>query len=155
MESYNHKIVGFVPNVRKSKNISMLKTEIVKFLKRFESDDKTYIFNEEGELFEKGSRLISRLNHSFESKLFFYDLLKDAIFNLEFESDMEKILFIFSDSDFDSYRISKVIEQAKASDYEVHFFELKNKVFTGESVVLETLDGISEKLYELYKNGGI
>lgn len=125
MENYNQKVLAFVLNLKHSKNIANLKTELITFLKKFESDDKVYIYNNTGISFEKSSNAVAELaRYDFEASLPLYDLIRDAVAALEFEASLTKILVVINDTPYDNYQVSKLIRIAKNAECEVYFFEV-------------------------------
>jgi hypothetical protein len=172
MENYNQKVLAFVLNLKDSKNIANLKTELVTFLKKFESDDKVYIYNNTGISFEKSSNAVAELaRYDFEANLPLYDLIRDAIAALEFEVSLTKILVVVNDTPYDNYQVSKLVRIAKNAECEVHFFEIGtpeevesyrktlensdynlNKAVEKEGFcILPDLTNLASKLENLYK----
>ena len=148
--------MAFALNLKKQKNIVPFKVEMVKFLKRFEADDRVYIYNDSGVTFAKGGAAVAGLSrYNFGGDFPFHDLLRDAIFALDFEPQLDRILFIFNDSPFDVYQISKMVKIADSVDCEMYFFEINRKPQIEGCTVLPNLEGLSARLYELYKKGGI
>ena len=176
MENYNQKIVALVLNVRKPVNIPVLQIELIEFLKKFDSDDKVYIYNNSGNSYSKSSKAVAELSrYDFEGSLPLYDLMRDAISALDFETGLDKILFIFNDSPFDPFQVSKMLRIAAKSECKLSFFEIGSPAEVesfrtvpglhppnlGKAAELEgfqiisTPAGLSETLYGLYKDGGI
>ncbi len=154
--NYNQKIIAFALNLKQSKNVNVFKTEMIEFLKKFESDDRIYIYNNSGDSFAKSSGVVAELSrYDFEGDLPFYDLLRDAIFALDFESQLDKVLFVFNDSYYDVYQVSKMMRMAENMDCEVHFFEVGRKPKIENSTVLPNLEGLSSILCGLYKKEGL
>lgn len=175
MENYNQKIVALVLNVKKPVNIICLQKELIEFLKKFESDDRVYIYNNSGMSFSKGSKAIAELaRYDFDGMLPLYDLMRDAISALEFESSLDKILIVFNDAEADQFQVNKMLRRVKTMvDAKTYFFEIgtpseiesrrknadtynleKAAEMEGFQMV-EDLTGLAQKLNEIYKDGGI
>ena len=154
MASYNQKILAFVLNLRNNSNLLNLKIELIEFFKTFETDDKSYLINRGKQSFERKGQFTAELANYITRDSFEY-LLRDALQALEFEPSLEKVLFIFNDSGFDQYQISKLIKIARREGYELHFFDINREPLIEGARSLEDFQGLSVLLQDLYKKGGI
>ena len=151
--TYNQKAIAIVLNINGVDNISLVKRELVDFIKQVETDDRLYLYNETGLCSEKKSEIIAILAaYNFNTP--FQNLIKDAIASLNFEDfscgQLDKHIYILNDSlSFDSYHINKMLGRCKIEKCKVHILETTN--YFEDSCKLTTFEELSVILSKLYK----
>jgi len=142
---YDEKIIAFILDVRQTKNVDLVKREIVSFLKKLKEGDKVYLPNQ-NDVFETPGKAVSILtNYPFgEHSLHF--LLKYS-FNTLSQYDTDKLFIVLTDSNkIDDYECKKMFKKLKSC--EVIFFEIGHDVLNVENkVVVENNISLIDRIY--------
>ncbi len=136
MESYQSKIVAFVLNVN---NKCLAKKEIIEFLKYFEADDKSYVYNKDKQICLKRGKIVSFISsYDFNNKLTLLDLVKDSALILSNELYLERHLYLITEWSVDE-QIDRINQFISKHNINLHVFNLK--------------EGLNQELNKVYFKG--
>ena len=136
MEGYQSKIVAFVLNVN---NKCLTKKEIIEFLKYFEADDKSYVYNKDKQICLKRGKIVSFISsYDFNNKLTLLDLVKDSTSILSNELYLERHLYLITENSINN-QLDRINQFISKHNINLHVFNLK--------------EGLNQELNKVYFKG--